>query len=129
MQGLMTLPGRVAMTNKWSAYGLLFASVSVFAEDAARLEYSSANDFTEISLELKSIHNLNADTVSASITLSEEAKARTTAITTLTYGKQMTLYIDGRRLYTSHVQGIMGGSLRVAVPKDLAAQWATRYLH
>lgn len=117
------------MTNKWSAYGLLFASVSVFAEDAARLEYSSANDFTEISLELMNIHNLNADTVSASITLSEEATARTKAITTLTYGKQVTLYIDGRRLDTSNVRAIMGASFRVAVPKDLAAQWATRYLH
>ncbi|WP_057701275.1 hypothetical protein [Pseudomonas paralactis] len=128
MQGLMTLPGRVAMTSRWNLYGLLFVSVSVVADDAARLEYSSANDFTEISLELKSSHRLDADTVSVGITLSEEATARTTAITTLTYGKQMTLYIDGRRLSTSNVRGIMGGQFRVDVPKDLAAEWATRYL-
>lgn len=117
----------MAMNIKWSVWVLLFWTNVAFSYEHARLVYSSATDFTSISVTLKSAERSDPDYVSVDVTLSPEAKARTRSITMLAYHKYITLYIDGYELNTPKVQGVLDGDLRFSAPRALVIEWMSEF--
>ncbi|VVM54269.1 hypothetical protein PS664_00954 [Pseudomonas fluorescens] len=115
------------MKIKSSLYVLLFWASAAFSDDPARLVFSSAKDFTHISLVLKTPENPDPAYVEVNVTLSPEAKARTAATTLLVYQKYMTVYVDGYPLNTARVHGVLGGYFRISVPRKLVLEWMSQF--
>ena len=83
------------MNTKWSICVLLLWANVALSDEPARLSYSSATDFTDISVTLKRSGDHDLASVEVNVSLSPEAKARTQSITLLAYQKYVTLYVDG----------------------------------
>ena len=115
------------MTIKWSFCVLLLWASAAFSGEPARLVYSSATDFTKISVTLKKADNPDPALVEVSVTLSPAAKARTRAITLLAYQQYLTLYVDGYRLNTAKVHSQLGGEFIFSAPRALVNQWMVQF--
>ncbi|NWA38224.1 hypothetical protein HX871_24615 [Pseudomonas reactans] len=115
------------MNIKWSICMLLLWASTGFSDEPARLSYSSATDFTDISMTLKRAGKSDSAYVEVDVSLSPEAKARTQSITLLAYQKYVTLYVDGYPLSTSKVQSQLGGAFRFSAPRALVVEWMSRF--
>lgn len=115
------------MNLKWSICVLLLWASVALSDEPARLSYSSATDFTDISLTLKRAGKSDSANVEVDVTLSPEAKARTQSITLLAYQKYVTLYVDGYKLSTSKVQSQLGGAFRFSAPRALVVEWLSQF--
>ncbi|MCS4246615.1 hypothetical protein [Pseudomonas sp. BIGb0164] len=111
------------MSIKWGICALLFWANVAFSDEPARLEYSSATDFTDISLTLKRAGHAVPANVEVNVSLTPEAKARTQSITLLAYQKYVTLYVDGYLINTAKVQSPLGGAFRFPAPRALVSEW------
>lgn len=117
------------MNTHWRLWALLFVATSASAAEPARLDYSSATDFTELSVVLKNADPLNAGYVPVSATLSPEARARTAAISMLAFNKPVSAYIDGHLVSTATVRSALtGGQIRFSAPRAMVAEWLPRFL-
>lgn len=115
------------MNIKWSIWGLLLWANVALSGEPVRLVYSSATDFTAISVTLKSAMSSDSANVAVDVELSPEAKARTQSITLLAYQKELTLYVDGYQLSTATVQSQLGGALRFFAPRALVVEWMSQF--
>ena len=115
------------MNLKWSICVLLLWANVALSDEPARLSYSSATDFTHISVTLKGAGSADPAYVEVDVSLSPEAKARTQSITLLTYQKYVTLYVDGYQLSTSRVQSQLGGAFRFLAPRALVVEWMSEF--
>ncbi|WP_176159770.1 hypothetical protein [Pseudomonas fluorescens] len=115
------------MNIRWSIWTLLLWANVALADEPARLVYSSATDFTEISVVLKKAENSSPAFVDVDVSLSPEAMARTKSITLLAYQKDVTFYVDGYRLSTVRVQSQLGGAFRFSAPRALVVEWLSRF--
>ena len=115
------------MNTKWSICVLLLWANVALSDEPARLSYSSATDFTDISVTLKRSGDHDLASVEVNVSLSPEAKARTQSITLLAYQKYVTLYVDGYQLSTSKVQSQLGGAFRFSAPRALVVEWMSRF--
>ncbi|MFO2463899.1 hypothetical protein OOJ96_08735 [Pseudomonas sp. 15FMM2] len=117
------------MNKRWSFCALLLMTTAAFAGEPVRLEFSSANDFAEVSMTLKNVDNPNPGYVPVTVILSAQARARAKAITMFAFKKQVAMYVDGRFLSTATVQEVMdSGRIHFSIPADLAVQWVPLYL-
>ncbi|MDR9873767.1 hypothetical protein RJC98_01125 [Pseudomonas allii] len=105
---------------------LMLWANAAFSDESAQLSYSSATDFTHISVTLKGAEN-PADHVEVNVSLSPEATARTKSITLLAYQKYVTLYVDGYQLSTSRVHSQLGGAFRFLAPRALVVEWMSQF--
>ncbi|WP_338489933.1 hypothetical protein VRB78_06105 [Pseudomonas trivialis] len=105
---------------------LLWASVA-FSDEPARLIFSSATDFTDISLDLKKAERSDPDKVEVHVKLSPEAEARTKSISLLAYRKYLTVYVDGYKLSTAMVQGQLGANIMIVAPRALVIEWMNQF--
>jgi len=122
----VVLLGVMAMRRRGWVYGFLLLGSSAFAGEPARLEYVSATDFEEITVDLKQDMQRNPGIVVINVKLSPEARRRTAAITLLTINQPLSTFIDGRAtsFTPSTVQSVIDGPyLQVAVPQDLLLKW------
>ena len=115
------------MNIKWSICVLLLWANVALSDEPARLSYSSATDFMDISVKLKSYENPDPAYVEVNVSLSPEAKARTQSITLLAYQKYVMLYVDGYQLSTSKVQSQLGGTFRFSAPRALVVDWMSQF--
>ena len=115
------------MNLKWSICVLLLWASVALSDEPARLSYSSATDFTDISVTLRGGGNPDSADIEVTVSLSPEAKARTKAITLLTYQKYVTLYVDGYQLSTSRVLSQLGGTFRFSAPRALVVEWLSQF--
>ncbi|MGA9702709.1 hypothetical protein [Pseudomonas sp.] len=115
------------MSVKWALCVLLLCASAAFSDEPARLVFSSATDFAEISVTLKSADNPGQDRVEVNVRLSPEAQARTQSTTLLAYQKDLTLYVDGYRLNTARVQGQLGGQFQMFAPRALVIEWMSQF--
>lgn len=115
------------MNTKWSICVLLLWANVALSDEPARLSYSSATDFTDISVTLKRSRNHDLASVEVNVSLSPEAKARTQSISLLAYQKYVTLYVDGYQLSTSKVQSQLGGAFRFSAPRALVVDWMSQF--
>ena len=113
------------MDIRWNLWGLLLLTGSALGSEPARLEYSSATDFTEISITVKRTPNDNPHSIPVKVTLSPEARARTAAITLLAYNKQVSTYVDGYRVSDgATVMGVLDTrQIQFSVPQDMLHRW------
>jgi len=116
---------KAAMTIRWNLWGLLLVTGSALGSEPARLEYSSATDFTEISITVKRTPDSSPDFIPVNVTLSPEARARTAAITLLAYNKQVSTYVDGYNVSDgATVMGVLNTrEIQFSVPQDMLRKW------
>ncbi len=117
----------IAVKIKWSICILLLWANVAFSSEPARLVFSSATDFTKISVTLKRAENPDPSIVEVSVTLSPEAKARTRFITMLAYQRLLTLCVDGYELTTAKVQSELGGEFVFFAPRALVLEWMSQF--
>lgn len=107
------------MVIRWSFFGLVFMVSVAAAEPPAKLLFNSEVDFTELTLTLKKQHASQPEDIDVQVTLSDEARARSKAVTILAMHKRVTLYVNGQPLNTSTVQGVLDGKgLSFSIPRD-----------
>lgn len=106
------------MTIRWGLFALAWMTPLAWAEPPAKLFYTSETDFTEMTLTLKTAHALQPESIDVQVTLTPDARARTKTLTLSAMHKQMTLYVNGRPLSTTTVQGVLNGpGLRFSIPR------------
>ena len=115
------------MNIKWGLWAFLLGASVALSDEPARLVYSSAIDFTKISVTLKRAEDPDPALVEVNVTLSPEAEARTKSITLLAYQKQLTLYVDGYQLTTAKVQSQLGGEFVLFAPRALVTEWMSQF--
>ncbi|WP_134434971.1 hypothetical protein [Pseudomonas azotoformans] len=115
------------MNTKWSICVLMLWANAAFSDEPAQLSYSSATDFTEISVSLKGAANSAPAYVEVNVSLGPEATARTKSITLLAYQKYVTLSVDGYQLTTSRVHSQVGGAFRFLAPRALVVEWMSQF--
>lgn len=114
------------MNIKWCICVLMLWANAAFSGEPAQLSYSSATDFTDISVILKGSEHPVPGYVEVNVSLSPEATARTKSITLLAYLKYVTFYVDGYQLSTSRVHSQLGGALRLIAPRALVVEWMSQ---
>jgi len=116
------------MNIKWCICVLMLWANAAFSGEPAQLFYSSATDFTDISVILKGSEHPVPGYVEVNVSLSPEATARTKSITLLAYLKYVTFYVDGYQLSTARVHSQLGGALRLIAPRALVVEWMSQLL-
>ncbi len=115
------------MNIKWCICALALWANAAFSDEPAQLYYSSATDFTDISVTFKGAGNPAPAYVEVNVSLSPEATARTKSITLLAYQKYVTFYVDGYELSTSRVHSPLGGAFRFLAPRALVVEWMSQF--
>ncbi|WP_236194281.1 hypothetical protein [Pseudomonas glycinae] len=88
---------------------------------AAEIAFSSAADFSEMSLELKRIDDPNPQTVELNVTLSPDAQRRLERATTEGMHKLLQVSINGIQVSSAMVGSVVRGpGLRIGVPREVA---------
>lgn len=116
------------MRIKWLICILLLWTSAALSDEPARLVFTSATDFTEISVPLKRARGADPALVEVSVTLTPEAAARVKILSLLAHQKYLTLYIDGYQLSTSKVMSPLGGQFRLMAPRALVVEWMSLFM-
>lgn len=109
----MKVSGRVLLA--------VLALMASFPSVAAEIAFSSAADFSEMSLELKRIDDPNPQTVELNVTLSPDAQRRLERATTEGMHKLLQVSINGIQVSSAMVGSVVRGpGLRIGVPREVA---------
>ncbi|MBH3405531.1 hypothetical protein I5P86_10755 [Pseudomonas glycinae] len=88
---------------------------------AAEIAFSSAADFSEMSLKLKRIDDPNPQTVELNVTLSPDAQRRLERATTEGMHKLLQVSINGIQVSSAMVGSVVRGpGLRIGMPREVA---------
>ncbi|AMQ85986.1 hypothetical protein ACTJK3_23300 [Pseudomonas sp. 22105] len=99
----------------------VLALMASFPSVAAEIAFSSAADFSEMSLELKRIDDPNPQTVELNVTLSPDAQRRLERATTEGMHKLLQVSINGIQVSSAMVGSVVRGpGLRIGVPREVA---------
>ena len=88
---------------------------------AADIAFSSASDFTEMSLELKREDDANPQSIGLRVTLAADAQRRMAQVTRESIHQPLRLVINEILVSTVTIQSVVEGpKLMIAVPRDIA---------
>lgn len=109
------------MKDAWKVFFVALGMAASLQCLAAEIAFSSASDFTAMSLELRTVDNLNPQSVGLHVTLSPDAQGRLAQVTRQALHQPLRLFINGQLISTATIQSVVEGpGLMISVPREIA---------
>ncbi|WP_157658307.1 hypothetical protein [Burkholderia ubonensis] len=110
------------MKMRWMQLLILSVICGAISCRAVEVNWSSACDFIETSLTLKSDNPDDGKKITLNVTLNKLAAARLARLSRDSLHQNMTLYINGNLISTATIQSVLGAQLQVPLSRQLAEQ-------